>query len=733
MPFGLKNAPSVFERFMKHVFGRMISSGKLLTYLDDLLIATLSLEEHLEILQEVIDIIVRNGLHLRFDKCSFLQHEIVYLGYKITENSIRPNENNLNAIQSFPVPYNVKDVQSFLGLCSYFRKFIKNFAGIAKPLYDLIKGNKPFIFGPKEMETFEALKTKLVASPVLAIYSPNCATELQCDASSAGFGAVLMQKQSDGKFHPVFYFSKRATESESKYHSYELETLSIIYALRRFKIYLIGIPFKIITDCQALTLTLQKKSLNPRISRWALEMQSYDFVIEHRKGDRMMHVDALSRSFNILYVDDESFEFVLSAAQKQDPKIIAIASELEKAESSHFEMVDGLIYRKCKGKIRFYVPSHMEEQVIRTHHEAMCHLGVEKCFEHLSRTYWFPNMKTKIKCYVSKCLKCIYYSPQSGKTEGNLNPIPKGNVPFDVTHVDHLGPLPNTKSKKRHIFVIVDGFTKFTKLYPVKTTQSKEAIECLKSFFGNYSRPNKIVSDRGSCFTSKEFSSFLQDNDVIHVKVATHSPQSNGQVERVNRVLIPMLAKECEADTTSGWDKRLVKIEFALNNTVNRSTGFSPSVLLFGLNQKGELCDRVRDFLESSLENTRCNLEDLRAEASETLKKNQVNNKVYYDNRHKKPRTYQEGDYVMIKNVVTTPGINKKLLAKYRGPYKVKKVLSNDRYVIGDIEGLQLTRLPYKGISSPSNMRPYQVELPQLTGNDIEATEGCSKDLGSTD
>lgn len=110
----------------------------------------------------------------------------------------------------------------------------------------------------------------------------------------------------------------------------------------------------------------------------------------------MVHVDALSRSFNVLYVDDESFAFVLAAAQKQDPNIIAIASSLEKAESSHFEMVDGLIYRKCKGNIRFYVPSHMDDQVVRTHHEAMSHLRVEKCFEHLSRTYWFPNMKRKI-------------------------------------------------------------------------------------------------------------------------------------------------------------------------------------------------------------------------------------------------------------------------------------------------------------------------------------------------
>ncbi|XP_055842533.1 protein NYNRIN-like [Episyrphus balteatus] len=144
----------------------------------------------------------------------------------------------------------------------------------------------------------------------------------------------------------------------------------------------------------------------------------------------------------------------------------------------------------------------MEGQVIRTHHEGMCHLGVEKCFELLSGSYWFPNMKTKVKDYIKTCLKCIYFSPESGKTRGILHSIPKGNMPFHTLHIDHLGPL-STGSKK-HLFCVIDGFTKFVKLYPVKTTNTKEAATCLQSYFENYSRPIRIISDRGSCFTSKE-------------------------------------------------------------------------------------------------------------------------------------------------------------------------------------------------------------------------------------
>lgn len=472
--------------------------------------------------------------------------------------------------------------------------------------------------------------------------------------------------------------------------------------------------------------------MNPRISRWALELQSFDYAVEHRKGSRMTHVDALSRSFNILFVDDESFEFALAAAQRQDPKIISIASELEKAESPLYEMIDGLIYRKYKDRVLFFVPSQMEEQVIRTHHEAMCHLGTDKCFEHMSGSYWFPKMKEKIKAYIKTCLKCIYFSPHSGKVEATLHSIPKGDVPFDTLHVDHLGPLPNSLAKRKHVFLVIDGFTKFIKLYPVKTTQSKEAITCLKSFFENYSRPNRLISDRGSCFTSKEFANFLEEQNVKHIKIATHSPQSNGQIERINRVIVPMLAKECNANTTSDWDKYLTKVEFALNNTVNRSTGFTPSVLLFGRNQKGEFCDRVREYLQDTLGKKQGCLKEIRQHAIENTEKNQLRNKTYYDRRHKSPRSYKQGEYVLIKNVITTPGINKKLHAKYRGPYEIKKILPSDRYVIGDIDGLQITRLPYKGISSPSNMRPYNVEL-MNPRHDDEVVEERSEELDSAE
>lgn len=358
IPFGLKGAPLKFQRFVTQVFKKQINAGEVLVYLDDFLIATETMEHHLQVLEEIFKLLVANLLELRLDKCQFLQTKLDYLDYTITREGIRPTERGLETIKRFPFPRNVRDVQSFLGLCSYFRKFVENFSVIAKPLYDLTKKNAEFYFGETERQTFETLKNRLMDAPILSLYSPRDETELHCDASAAGFGAILMQRKTDRKFHPVLYFSKRTTDNESRYHSFELETLAIIYALRRFRTYLLGINFKIITDCQALSLTLKKKETNPRIARWVLKLQNYDYTLEHRTGVRMSHVDALSRQIYVL--EDNSFDRNLALCQDDDPAIKKIREALERSENKFFEMRNGLVYRKHQGQILFCVPTALE-------------------------------------------------------------------------------------------------------------------------------------------------------------------------------------------------------------------------------------------------------------------------------------------------------------------------------------------------------------------------------------
>lgn len=485
--------------------------------------------------------------------------------------------------------------------------------------------------------------------------------------------------------------------------------MAIVYALRRFRVYLHGREFKIATDCNALTLTMNKKMINPRIARWALELQDYDYKIEHREGKRMQHVDCLSRIGSVLVVEENPFEQTLAILQSQDPALDDLRIELEKKESKLYEMRDGLIYKKInKKKIRFYVPESMQLQVVRNSHDNLGHIGIEKTIEVISRNYWFPSMREKVKNYVRNCLKCISFNVPSGKGEGYLHSIPKNDKPFDTVHADFYGPLEATKLKNKFVLAIIDGFTKFVRLFATKTTSAKETINCFKLYFKQLSRPHRVITDRGSNFTSNEFKSFLKENCIQHVLVATATPRANGQVERVNRTLTPMLAKLVDKERKIYWDNILEDVEFSFNNTCSKTTKVTPSMLLYGVNQKREVKDNIIEFLNQNVELDfdSLNLEQVRKIASENIE-SQKYNEEYYNKSRKESTKYEKGDIVVVKNVDTTPGVNKKLIPKYRGPYMVIESLSNDRYLIRDIDGFQITNKPFEGVFDVTRMKPY--------------------------
>lgn len=345
---------------------------------------------------------------------------------------------------------------------------------------------------------------------------------------------------------------------------------------------------------------------------------------------------------------------------------------------------------------------------------------MDKTYEILQESYWFPDMKAKVRTHIQNCIKCISFSKPSGRVEGFIHGIPKGNVLFAVVHVDHFGPVNRTDTAKKHVFVMIDAFTKHAKLYAVKSTTTRETIGCLKDYFRTYSRPKTLVSDRGTSFTSKEFEDFMSEMNVKHVKVATGSPQANGQVERYNRILAPALGK---LYTGKDWHKSLDEIEFAINNTVNRTTGKTPSELLYGVKQRGRVIDVLKEFiLDQSEENVR-DLAEIRGRAAEKIEKMRTENEHYINNKRKTAREYAEGDLVVIKNFETTGG---KLVPSYRGPYRVSKRLRNDRYVVTDIEGCQISQKPYQGTWEASNMKPWRKAEPNER-NDFQSSESDSE------
>jgi len=217
---------------------------------------------------------------------------------------------------------------------------VKNYASKAKPLQNLLKKNVPFEFDDECLKAFNLLKDELTSSPVLRLYDPTAETQLHTDACSTGYGAILLQKQRDNSWRPIAFFSSGTNAAETKYHSYELEMLAVVRAIERFHIYLYGLRFTIVTDCNAIVYAVKKANLNPRIARWTLTLQSYTFDIVHRPANRMAHADALSRS--VAYVDELPLERQLEFLQLSDPKILEISKQLELEENEKFELIDGL-------------------------------------------------------------------------------------------------------------------------------------------------------------------------------------------------------------------------------------------------------------------------------------------------------------------------------------------------------------------------------------------------------
>ncbi|GJQ73841.1 hypothetical protein Trydic_g18778 [Trypoxylus dichotomus] len=196
----------------------------------------------------------------------------------------------------------------------------------------------------------------------------------------------------------------------------------------------------------------------------------------------------------------------------------------------------------------------------------MSHIGNDKTLKIIKRSYWFPKMREKVKTYISNCLKCITYNPSSGKRQGFLHTLDKGDLPFYTIHFDHCGPLEKIKCGNRYIFAIIDGFTKFCKLFPCKTTNTNEALKHLHKYFYYYGKPLRLISDRGSAFTSAAFKNFMEESNVEHVLIAVGMPRANGPIERLNRDIIPMLVKVTE--NPAKWDEVLEKVEYAINSTV---------------------------------------------------------------------------------------------------------------------------------------------------------------------
>lgn len=293
MPFGLKTAPATFQRAMDNVL-RGLQGLHSLVYMDDIIIYSTSIEEHIKDLRSIFDRLRKANLKVQLDKSEFLRKEVLYLGHTITDQGLKPNDDKIKAVLNYPMPETVTEIKSFLGLIGYYRRFIKDFAKITKPLTSCLKKHTKIIINQKYIDAFNQCKELLTHAPILQYPDPTKPYILTTDASAVAIGAVLSQG-TVGTDKPIAYASRTLSETETRYSTIERELLAIIWAVKNFRPYLYGNKFIIYTDHRPLAWLDSLKEPNSKLTRWRLRLQEYDFETKYKAGKQNTNADALSR------------------------------------------------------------------------------------------------------------------------------------------------------------------------------------------------------------------------------------------------------------------------------------------------------------------------------------------------------------------------------------------------------------------------------------------------------
>lgn len=689
MPFGLCNSPPTFQRFIVAIFRPLIQARKVLIYIDDLIIPSKSEEEGFKVLEDVLKVATDFGLEIKWKKCKILQKEVEYLGYTISNGKIKPSGSKTKAVLNFPEPRTIQQVQSFLGLAGYFRKFIADFAIIARPLTALLKKGVKFRFSEECKESFAQLKRALATMPVLSIFRSGASTELHTDASAHGYGAVLLQiDPKDNKLHPISYMSRKTTPAEQKYSSYELEILAVIAAVKKYRAYLLGQSFKLVTDCKAFEMTLKKKDLATRVARWMLLLEEFDFIVEHRSGSRIKHADALSRNPVAMVISaNDSVWKQLGHAQKEDESLQAIREILATTSYKDYAIHNDLLCKYSNGSFLYVVPRQMEDNLVRKIHE-QGHFKYRKLEDIIRKEFFITQLREKVDTCVRNCVQCILANRKEGKAEGYLHPISKIEGPLDTFHLDHLGPLSTTSKNYKYILSIIDAFTKFVWIFPVKTLATDEVIKKLEIVATTFGNPGRIIADRGGAFIAKMFKEYCERQKIELIHITSGVPRGNGQIERTHRIVISVLTK-LSIDDPECWYKHVNKVQQFLNSTYQRAICTSPFKLLTGTSMRLEKSLPIREIVEQEIiEIYQESRDDLREKAKEALLKIQEENRKTYNKNRKQAHKYQVEDLVAIER--TQFGTGLKIRSRFLGPYKIVKVGPNERFEVtkvGEHEG----------------------------------------------
>ena len=614
LPYGISAAPATFQRAMERILENLPGT---MCFLDDVLVAGATEAEALQRLDAVLKRLRKWKLVLKQIKCQFLMSSIQYLGVRVSDAVVETVQEKIDPVLDAPPPRDTGKLRSFLGAVTFYARFLPDMSTVAAPLNKLLQKREPWRWTATEKRSFNELKRRLASAPVLAHYDGRRPVKLITDASPHGVGAVLVQVGEDGEERPVRFASRSLSKAEKAYSQFDREGLGVIFGVSRYKQYLWGRRFTLVTDNKALTSILGPKANAPalataRLHRWALLLAAYSYDIEHRKAEEIPMADFLSRipydkpaeSRNgpdeaiICFLEQMETLQPLSSRDlrretSRDPVLSQVARYLHMGwpdqRSAMTKEMQPYANKKTELSLnngcilwggRVVIPNRLREKVLTELHQS--HPGATK-MKMLARSYvWWPNIDGDVELTVKACPGC--QAVQKEQPAVFLHPWEHTARPWERVHLDFAGPF-----RGSNFMVMVDSHSKWPEVIEMQDIMSQSTIIELAKIFARWGNPVQLVTDNGAQLTSKEFEEFLTKQGIKHIRIAPYRPQANGLAERMVQTVKNSLKAHL-----SGGDQRPIELQLAsfllqYRNTPHSTTGVAPVEAMLGRKMRTRL------------------------------------------------------------------------------------------------------------------------------------------------